>query len=213
MMPNRDFYVYVLFDWLGVPRYVGKGKGGRMYIHERESDPRNWMKNEFIELTVQMLDEVPKLKVREKLLENEAFETEIALIAAIGRFPAGPLVNMTDGGEGGGGAIRSENFKRHLSQRQRKAWSRKTPEERRQITAAGVKAARLVITPEQRRENGRKGGRKGGLARVAKMTPEELATRVREMAKLSFEKTTRVYPFTTSAASGILSLERKGRSQ
>ena len=49
-----------------------------------------------------MLDEIPKLRVRENLTEDEAFETEIALILAIGRADrgSGPLTNMTDGGEG-----------------------------------------------------------------------------------------------------------------
>lgn len=37
----RVFYVYVLFDWRGIPRYVGKGKGNRWLDHERKSDPKN----------------------------------------------------------------------------------------------------------------------------------------------------------------------------
>ena len=48
---------------------------------------------------------LPKVKVRERLTETEAFETEIALIKAIGRadLGQGPLVNLTDGGEGAKG--------------------------------------------------------------------------------------------------------------
>lgn len=94
------FYVYVLFDAFGVPRYVGKGKDDRWIMHERYSDPKNWMKNEFIERTWILLDEIPKIKVREELLETDAYEIEIALIRSIGRWPDGPLTNMTDGGEG-----------------------------------------------------------------------------------------------------------------
>lgn len=57
------YYVYILFDWLGIPRYVGKGKGRRWYKHERSTDTINWMKNEFIEQTWMMLGEIPKIKI------------------------------------------------------------------------------------------------------------------------------------------------------
>ena len=50
------FYVYMLFDWLGIPRYVGKGQGRREDAHELSSDDRNWLKNEFIEQTWIRLD-------------------------------------------------------------------------------------------------------------------------------------------------------------
>ena len=60
------YYVYVLFDAFGVPRYVGKGKGNRWLIHERYTDPNNWMKNEFIEQTWIILGEIPKIKIQDK---------------------------------------------------------------------------------------------------------------------------------------------------
>ena len=45
-MPNPAiYYVYVLFDWLGIPRYVGKGKRNRDTDHERLSST-NWLMNE-----------------------------------------------------------------------------------------------------------------------------------------------------------------------
>ena len=46
---------------------------------------------------------LPRVKVRERLTEAEAFAVECALIAAIGRSPQGPLANLTDGGEGTSG--------------------------------------------------------------------------------------------------------------
>lgn len=97
------YYVYVLFDWLGVPFYVGKGCRNRIEMHEKRTDPGNPLKNEIIEQTYTMLGEVPKMLVQENLPEKTAFKVEIALIGAIGRLDlgTGPLVNLTSGGDGG----------------------------------------------------------------------------------------------------------------
>lgn len=91
-----DFYVYIIFRSDGHPCYVGKGRGRRWLKHEwRSTNPH--LAN-IIRLAGGTL---PKVKVRENLTEVEAFETEVALITAIGREDnGGPLVNMSDGGEG-----------------------------------------------------------------------------------------------------------------
>ncbi len=70
--PRPIYYVYALFDWVGIPRYIGKGKIGnkREEYHEKKTDPSNWLKNEFIEQTWIMLGEVPKIIVRERLIEK-----------------------------------------------------------------------------------------------------------------------------------------------
>ena len=98
-----DFYVYVLFDHFGIPRYIGKGRGDRWHHHEVRKS-KNYPKNAFIRETMRTLGEIPKIKLREHITEREAFETEIALISAIGRLNirTGPLTNLTDGGEGEG---------------------------------------------------------------------------------------------------------------
>jgi hypothetical protein len=80
------FYVYILFDFLGQPRYVGKGTGDRWLHHERKTDSINILKNSYIEQATIVLGEVPKIKVRENLTEAEAFALEVALIKAIGRY-------------------------------------------------------------------------------------------------------------------------------
>lgn len=92
----NEYYVYVLFRPNGVPCYIGKGKGKRWKTHEkRASNPM------LAKIIASAGGEIPKVKIREGLTEQEAFETEIAFIKAIGRMAhGGPLVNMTDGGEG-----------------------------------------------------------------------------------------------------------------
>lgn len=99
---NRVYYVYVLFrPWDGSPCYVGKGKGARWLAHEeRGGNPRrNKHLANIIKKAKRLGLEIPKIKVRQYLTETEAFETEIALIAAIGRGK-GLLVNITIGGDG-----------------------------------------------------------------------------------------------------------------
>jgi hypothetical protein len=100
---RRDFYVYVIFRPSGVPCYVGKGCGYRWNAHERKA--RN---PHLAHIVKQGNGSLPKVIVRENLPETQAFETERALIAAIGRKArGGPLVNQTDGGEGVSGYVPS----------------------------------------------------------------------------------------------------------
>ncbi len=173
--PNM-FYVYVLFDWLGVPRYAGKGRGQRWLAHERGTDPVNLLKNEFIEQTWIMIGEVPKVKVREGLTNAEACATEIALISAIGRIDlgTGPLVNMTGGGDGGVDLSPAELKRRNAAIK--RSWKLQTEDERERRWRPMVDAATLARnnqTVEQRSAQ----SRNGGLATVR--TPEQMAYMLR----------------------------------
>jgi hypothetical protein len=179
----RCFYVYGLFDADGIIRYIGKGKGRRWLLHEKKRpDKRNWAKYEFIIATLAVLGEIPKVKIRENLTEPEAFEIETALINAIGRFPDGPLINRTNGGDGMSGFKHSPSTIEALSERRKKFWERMTPQERREFalkSAAGK-------TSEERRASGRKGAaqlppgahREFGLKSAASFTPEERSLRL-----------------------------------
>jgi len=77
---HNDCYVYAWYDEDEV-RYIGKGRGGRAYRHPF--------------LNVQI--------VASNLTSDEACNFEKLLIAAIGRadLGQGPLVNTTNGGDGG----------------------------------------------------------------------------------------------------------------
>lgn len=98
---SKEFYVYILFrEWNGEPCYVGKGHGKRYEVHRRQG-ARHRNKH-LANILKRTLGELPIVIVRDNLNEAEAFETEIALIAAIGRadLKLGPLANHTNGGEG-----------------------------------------------------------------------------------------------------------------
>lgn len=91
------FYIYIIFRPNGVPCYIGKGKGARWRMYEM-----GYYHNLHLErIACNAGGDLPIVKIRSGLSEVEAFETEIALIRAIGREAnGGPLVNLTDGGEG-----------------------------------------------------------------------------------------------------------------
>lgn len=95
-----DFYVYVIFRPDGEPCYVGKGMGGRWKQHVNRAS------NKALKAIYSASGgDLPIVKVREDLTNEEACETEMRFIVAIGRadLDGGPLVNLTDGGEGAPG--------------------------------------------------------------------------------------------------------------
>jgi hypothetical protein len=96
-------YVYILFrPDTAEPFYVGKGKGDRWLDHEKKScQGVNPHKDRIVAKAQRDGLEIPKVKIAQDLTLVEAAEIERAFIAAIGREPDGPLVNLTAGGEGG----------------------------------------------------------------------------------------------------------------
>lgn len=118
---KTEYYVYVymdttkpgtfIFDELTLeyePFYIGKGKGSRYKQHINDSKNRksNNKKLYHIHNKILKLDNNIKiLKIKENILESEAFIYEKKFIALIGRHDRGlgPLCNNTDGGDGEAG--------------------------------------------------------------------------------------------------------------
>jgi hypothetical protein len=99
MKTNR--YVYVLFRETGEPLYIGKGVRNRWDHASRAARESNDTHLHRALIDIQQRGfEVPKVKVREGLTDVDSVAIEIALIAAIGREPNGPLINQTRGGDG-----------------------------------------------------------------------------------------------------------------
>lgn len=139
LQSDRRFYVYVLFRLDGSPCYVGKGKGSRWTQHENHvGEHPNRRLAKIIEAANGR--GLPKVKIRQSLTNAEACAIERAFIAAIGRGHRGPLVNMTDGGEGALGRRLSEEARKRIGRGGEKRRGRKTgphsPERKAAISAA-----------------------------------------------------------------------------
>ena len=151
------FYVYVYKD----PRptknlqvvYVGKGTGSRMYSHWRKKVHKNPAFGAFLaQLRKRELEPVIEV-VATFENEDDALAEEVRLITQYGRrdIGTGALFNLTDGGEGISGAVRTEVWVARMkaalttpdqiaanSERMKKLWN--TPEHREKTVDAIRKA-------------------------------------------------------------------------
>jgi hypothetical protein len=171
------FYVYVYKD----PRptknlqvvYVGKGYGDRMYAHWKKRVHNNRGFGAFLAL-LRRNDLEPVIeKVADYEDEAEAFAEEMRLISLYGRrdIKTGTLFNLTGGGEGVVGALRTDEWKSNISE------AHLSPEKAKE-NSARMKA--LWTTPEYR-------DRVVTKIRAAMQDPEVHARR--EAAKAQFNQT------------------------
>jgi hypothetical protein len=141
------FYVYVYKD----PRptknqqvvYVGKGYGDRAWYHWNKRVRHNKGFGAFLALLRrEKLEPIIEI-IKDGLDEAEAFYEEMNLIALYGRrdLNTGTLFNLTDGGEGTVGAIRTEEW------REKARIANSTPE---QISRQKAQATLLWSQPEWR---------------------------------------------------------------
>lgn len=144
------FYVYVYRDPRPTknnqPVYVGKGTGDRDLSHWSRGSHNKPFQDFIAHLKARGLVATCD-RVFETEVEAEAFAKEIELIALYGRrnLGKGPLFNLTDGGEGGSGTVRTAAHKEVDRQFALHHWQ--DPEYRAKIVAA-QKA--VQSTPEAR---------------------------------------------------------------
>jgi hypothetical protein len=116
------YYVYAYLRSDGTPYYIGKGKEARAFAKSTNHYPPE--------------DKSRIVFIKENLDEYEALDLEKRMIRWYGRkdLGTGILRNLTDGGEGSSGSVRSEETKRKISEVRK---NRKSSEEtKRKISEA-----------------------------------------------------------------------------
>lgn len=107
---NSGFYVYLhINSKTGEPFYVGKGKNNRAFETQKRS---NWWSN-FVNK-----NGFDVIILEDSLLEKKALEREVYWIKRIGRknLNEGPLINLTNGGEGTSGRILTNEQRKKMSE-------------------------------------------------------------------------------------------------
>ena len=116
LIMNNNFYVYIYFDPSRdmEPFYVGKGKGKRSDYHltRKDKHPMTYRIQKMKRFCI-----TPIVEKYEGLTDEAALSLEKDIIKQLGRkdLELGPLLNMTDGGEGECGHICSDETKAKLS--------------------------------------------------------------------------------------------------
>jgi hypothetical protein len=101
---HNDYYTYAYLREDKTPYYIGKGRGKRIYSTSRSiKAPKDKSRIIFL---------------KKNLTEAEAFKHEVYMIFVLGRkdLGTGILRNLTNGGEGPSGAVRSAETKKKMSE-------------------------------------------------------------------------------------------------
>jgi hypothetical protein len=141
-MKIDNFYVYVYLDprkegeynygnytFRFEPFYVGKGKDKRCNVHlsSYKKNSNGIFRGKLIHIMEDLKQRPYIFKLIENITEEQAFELEIYLIKLIGRknLGFGPLSNMTNGGDGFSGSVKTEEERRISSERMKQRWENK----------------------------------------------------------------------------------------
>jgi hypothetical protein len=164
---RRIYYTYdISRPDTGESCYIGKGKGNRWKTFTEAAKYNPYLRNTIIKYKQNGMKMLVTI-VRNKLTEAEAFETEIALIASIGRKDKnkGPLLNMTNGGEGMSGWRPSQHYIDIMANRFLTWCANQTEEQKLETSRKGAYGRVKNTTAEERIEMARKAGLASAAAR------------------------------------------------
>jgi hypothetical protein len=127
MTPRKNYlYAYFHPHDENTPRYIGKGSDKRCHwwkLNDRKSRENqygiySWLRK------LKAAGLTPTVRIiLSGLTEKESFAWERGLIAIVGRIPNGPLLNLSDGGEGPSGCKRRPETRQRMSESQKDTWS------------------------------------------------------------------------------------------
>ena len=114
------FYVYIYYT-NSIPFYVGKGCNGRVYQHLYGKGRNKHLVNKIRKIQKETGKDPEIRFFMTNISESLAFDLERYLIRFFGRKDKGlgPLLNLTDGGDGVSGYICTEDDRRGRSERAR----------------------------------------------------------------------------------------------
>lgn len=161
------------------PFYVGKGKGNRYLEHTyKNKDTEHLWSSRKMRSIFRETGNFPLcIKIKENISDKEAITLEIKMISLIGRSDRkkGPLVNLTDGGEGAVGAIRkvmSQESRDKLSKSKKDVKFSDSHKKNLSIARSKVKYSKIVCDNISNRM------KNTTYAKGSKRTPEHLAKMV-----------------------------------
>ena len=157
------YYTYAYLREDKTPYYIGKGKGDRI-----NSKQRNIKKPK---------DKSRIIFLKQNLTEREAFKHEIYMIDVFGRIDLGTgiLRNMSNGGEGPSGAIRSEETKIKMSEAKKNI----SEETRKKMSESG----KGHIVSEETRRKLSEAGKGENNPNYGKTASEETRKKISESGK------------------------------
>lgn len=124
----NEYYIYELYDSLKpfTPFYIGKGKGNRMYKHQKMAIDRKhynkYLQNKILKV-LREGNQVVCNKLAEGLTDKEALDMETRIVKELKYQVELELCNLTDGGEGLSGHKHSDKSKEQSSISNIKRWT------------------------------------------------------------------------------------------
>ena len=177
-----EFYVYKYFDPIREEYiYIGKGRGFRSKHHLRRKDKHpmtqriSWIREQGAE---------PIIELNYFDTEEQSITEEIRLIADIGRkdLNKGPLLNLTDGGDGKSGRKHSEETKKKISET-RKGKGHSLSEEHKRAIGDAHRGKSIIMTEAVRQKMS-----EAKLGKKRKPFTDETRAKMRESSRKRWQK-------------------------